>query len=292
MRLFYILAIITICLNLSAQQEPIFLGFVNNLTLINPAYTAANHKHYGAINYSSQFITNEIIPITFSANYDTKIEKYNSGIGVGYMRDKLGFESNNLGYLNYAYHHKLEKGTLGIGASVVGEQKTISGEWITPAQLTDSINPYYTPYYEQQESSYFVAYATLGLFYNTDKYNIGLSVTRLNQPRYSSTLPRAKRHYYFYSDYNFKLSESFNLKPSVLLRTELATSVLHIQSHIIFKKTYYLGIGYLVGSADNIQFLANVDIKQKVRVGLVISRGLNRYYTTYKSEIFMAIMLD
>lgn len=180
-----------------AQQETFSSMFWNNYTLFNPAATGLFYKHQANVMYRDQWDKVNGAPRTFTANYNTKLDFLHGGIGANYVHDKIGFTNTDRINLNYSYHLQLGKeGVLAAGIS---------------AGLIHSATDPSLPYSSQKGNAFTMNF---GLVYKTERLNIGLSSTNLNEPTIKKLYYSFARHYYLNADYLFELTPHFDLKPA------------------------------------------------------------------------------
>lgn len=97
---------ITLCQqSVFAQQDPLLTQFWNVSTSYNPANSGLFYKHQAGVNYRNQWQGINGAPNTLLATYNTKIDKYKSGIGFNYMYETIGSLKQHCFDLNYSYHH-------------------------------------------------------------------------------------------------------------------------------------------------------------------------------------------
>jgi type IX secretion system PorP/SprF family membrane protein len=271
-----------------AQQVPQFNMFWNNYSFYNPAATGLFYKHYAAVNARHQWIHFGCEPKTINAVYDFKWTKINSGIGINYLYDQLGFERNSEFTLNYSYQFDLKKDRVlsaGISFGFMGKQIDFS-------KLTalDPNDPLLYPLPLQSGDVLFNI--NIGTAFKTPHLFVGASVMQLNE--YKSHMLNYKniRHYFIACSYNTDIGEKFNIKPGIFVMSDKAITELNIDFITFYKKRIWAGLVFR--ETDAIGLMAGVDIKGKYRV------GYSYYYLTSKAsinsrsshEVVLALMMD
>ncbi len=240
MRAIILLTFLAISLANFAQQEPQLTIFWNNFSLFNPAYTGLNYKHYGAISYRNQWTGFNGNPTTLTANYNLKLDSFPLAFGVGYSHDEIGFFKSDKAQLNLSFIKRIKIGKISVGASSVYNQMVVDGtQWITATP-----DPSLTYTKETQGKVYF----NFGAFLKTKKLEVGISSTQLNEPLYDKLGYKSRRHYFLLLAYNFKLSEAFNLKSSLLAKTDAVASAIDVNNRLIYKNKYWMGATVRPGS--------------------------------------------
>jgi len=282
-----------------SQQDP---QFTNNMFYklgVNPGFAGAEGTISGIILNRYQWDGFEGAPKTLIFSADAAINAFGSpgGIGLNVVSDELGFEKNTQINANYAYSKTLGIGKLGIGLSLGLYNKSINGEWKVPEDnLGIYTQPSSDPAIPQGEVSQMALDAGLGLYLSSNQYFIGASVTHINQAsiKFSDLASTfLVRHYYFMGGYNIKLSDPlFELRPSFLFKSDLASWQLDLNTNIVFNERFWGGITYRV--QDAIALLMGMEMENGLRFGYsfdVVTSALSRYgYGSH--EIFVSYSLD
>lgn len=295
----FLYLVIIVKLAAFGQQDP---QFTNNMFYklgVNPGVAGSEGNIGGLILNRYQWVGFEGAPKTLVFSVDAAIDAFGApgGLGLNVVSDELGFEKNTQISLNYAYQKSLTIGNLGIGVSLGLFSKSINGEWEVPEDnLGLFTQPNSDPAIPQGDVSQMAVDAGFGLYLSSNKYFAGASVTHLNQPsiRYSDLVSTyLARHYYLTAGYNIRLSDPlFELRPSFLFKSDLASWQLDVNMNIVFDERFWGGISYRV--QDAVALLMGLEMENGLRVGysfdLVTSR-IGRYgYGSH--EIFVGYSLD
>lgn len=282
-----------------SQQDP---QFTNNMFYklgVNPGYAGAEGTISGIILNRYQWDGFEGEPKTLIFSVDAAINAFGSpgGIGLNIVSDELGFEKNTQINVNYAYRKTLGIGNFGIGLSFGLFNKSINGEWEVPEDnLGIYTQPSSDPLIPQGEVSQMALDAGLGLYLSSNHYFLGASVTHINQASIkfsdlSSTF--LVRHYYLTGGYNIKMSDPlFELRPSFLFKSDLASWQLDLNTNIVFNERFWGGITYRV--QDAIALLMGMEMENGLRFGYsfdLVTSAISRYgYGSH--EIFVSYSLN
>tara|TARA_B100000886_G_scaffold271217_1_gene195192 strand:- start:11019 stop:11936 length:918 start_codon:yes stop_codon:yes gene_type:complete len=221
-----------------AQQDPQFSQYIFNNLSFNPGFTGTEQAICATALHRSQWVGFEDAPVSTNFDVQTPIPLINGGLGLNILTDKIGqneFLSLNI---SYAYHVDLPEGKLGIGLSVGVIQDEIDGANIITQNPDPSI-----PTSVDKASGLDLG---LGFFYSSEKLYIGLSSTHLNEPTIATTIDiiDIKRHYYLTSGFVHVLNEKFDLKPSLLIKTDGVTTTLDMTSLFEYNKKLWGGVTY------------------------------------------------
>lgn len=273
-----------------AQSEPQFTMFWNNYSMFNPANTGLHYKHYGNMVYRAQWDKVENAPNSFTGLYEAKLDSINSGVGVGYLRDVNGFFDNNRVYVNYTYHSKgnILGGNLSYGASIVYSQLKFNPNYIVICDGCEVQPDSFLPVVGTSQGKLNLNF---GVAYKRERLEVGLSSTQINQPFYDEINFQNARHYFGMVSYDFKLSQNFDLKPSLFIKGVGSFYSLDLNALLTFKKQYWLGVTYR--KSDAFAFQGGIDIKEKFRLGYsydLLTSALSNY-TSGSHEIVLGILI-
>ena len=282
-----------------SQQDPQFTNNMHYKLGVNPGYAGAEGTISGIILNRYQWAGFEGAPKTLVFSAEAAINAFGSpgGIGLNIVSDELGFENNTQINVNYAYSKTLGIGKLGIGVLIGLFNKSINGEWEVPEDnLGIYTQPGSDPLIPQGEVSQMALDAGLGLYLSSYQYYLGASVTHINQASIKfSDLASAYlvRHYYLMGGYNIKLSDPlFELRPSFLFKSDLASWQLDINTNIVFNDRFWGGITYRV--QDAVALLMGMEMESGLRIGysfdLVTSALSRNGFGSH--EIFVSYSLD
>ena len=203
-------------------------------------------------------------PVTTMVNVNgsLKIGNAPSGVSLTLYNDKAGFLTTPAFNLGYAYRFELGKGSLGVGlsAGMFFSMLEPSG-WRPPESGSDPAIP--TGKGTKQSFD-----ASIGLFYSETKFYAGLSCLHLTRPAFvvGDETSKMKRTFYANAGYMFVMPNSdIDLRASASVFTDLATTQYDISAVTFFKKKYWVGADYRLGSAFG--FLAGMNLFPNLRIG-------------------------
>jgi len=216
------------------QQDKQFTHYMFDKMSFNPATTGFN-GYCATLIYRNQWNKVERAPNTTLLNIQGNFPQQNLGLGISLTNDVIGFQKNNSLIINGAYHYPTNAGVLsgGIGVGIINVG--FSPNWIPPQTPSDPNLPS-----NLSESGFDV---NLGLHWTgkTYPYYVGLSTTHLSPPKMQSINYKVARHYYALAGYNFNLSYArrVEIKPSILIKNDGATTIFDINTTGDFWLNYY-----------------------------------------------------
>lgn len=251
--------------NALAQQEPIFTQLDNTIHFFNPASSGLNYRIQSTALARYQWSGVNGAPNAQFVNYSMKLQPLHGGIGINYLHETIAFSEYNRVKLNYAYHLvEFQGGQLSIGLSAGINNLKITPNWTPPTTVIDPTLP------TGSNDTRFTS--DLGLMYKNDRLSVGLSVTQLNQARYSFGY-RDALHVNFYGDYLFKMSTAWKLKPQMIVTSDLVKISALLNFITTFKDKYHFGAGFR--PTESVNIMAGWDIFESYRIRYSYDLGIS-----------------
>jgi len=295
----FLFFIFVFCFAAFGQQDP---QYTNNMFYrlgVNPGFAGSQDAIRGIIlnRYQWSGFKNAPKTMVFSADAPVLVFGVPSGIGINMINDKLGPEENVWVNLSYAYKRSLKTANLGIGVTLGMFNKSLKGDWTVPDDdMGIFIDPASDPAIPQEEVSQVAFDTGLGIYLEGVNYYAGFSVTHLNQPRVRfSDLATTylARHYYLTGGYNIKLPDPLiELRPSFLLKSDLAGWQIDVNANLVFNNRFWGGISYRL--QDAVSLLFGMELINGLSVGYsfdLTTSALGRYgYGSH--ELFLSYSLN
>jgi len=254
---------------LFAQHDPLVTHSMFSIPSFNPGAAGSTGMVCATAINRQQWVGLEGAPVTttFLVNAPFTLFRRLSGAGLMIRSDKAGFDNDISLAGSYSYFLNIGQGRLGIGFSAGMLNKSLDPAWVIPAG--DIYVPAEgDPLIPDSKESYVAFDAGLGIFYTSEKYYAGLSVTHINQPviKFSTANPYLTRHYYLTGGYNFILpNPAFELSPSVHAFSDGRVVQLTLNSIVTYNKKAWGGVSYRAG--DAIIAMAGIELYNGVRLG-------------------------
>jgi type IX secretion system PorP/SprF family membrane protein len=252
-----------------SQQDPLTSNYMFNTLTYNPGVAGISGMVCATAINRQQWIGFKGAPSTTIFNVSTPVSpfKINSGVGLLVESDKIGFERDINLTLSYSYHMDVGQGELGIGLSAGMFNMTLDPDWEIPS------GDIYTPASgdplipESKESSV-VFDAGLGVYYKTDRYYAGISVTHINKPKinFSKGQTYLSRHYYLTGGYTLQLpNPSLELLPSVYALSDGKVVQFSATSLLRYNKKVWGGVSYRPG--DAMVAILGIELFNGIKIG-------------------------
>ena len=261
--------------SLSAQQDPQFTQWYMDHAMSNIA--ASGNSDLTQVNgfYRNQWVGLDRAPVTNILNANGKLGFMPGAFGVQFYKDELGFESNIMAKVGYAYSLAPFAGgaTLSVGTSVSYFSKTFKPTWIA---IDDWTQDNAIPSDGETGSAIDV---DLGVYISKPKsFYAGLSMTHIAQTELKdggtlmSITPA--RHFYAMGGYNYAINgDLLVLRTNLLAKSDINATAIDFNVNVIYDDMIWGGVSYRPGDA-----VAPV-------VGFQY-RMINKDATSYKEQLF------
>ena len=263
----------------AAQTDAPLNHYFTATTAYNPAAVGMKSEIALTALYRLQWLgLDEGAPKTYliAADMPYRFRQTQNGVGLIILNDdKSTLYKDMTLAAQLAHKRRLGKGTLSIGLQVGLINSTFQGSKARPVpEGVDGTNDHASeddaiPREDLTAKSLDLA---LGLIYSTDRYYVGLATTHLTAPTLdlNDNLGRkVTREYNLMAAYNINLRNPLvELRPSLMLRSDLHTSTGDITLRAIYKKMFNGGLGLRItdsGTTNGILYLG-ADIAG-IRVG-------------------------
>ncbi len=219
-----------------AQQDPMFTQYMFNSLTFNPAYAGSKNYLSANVLYRTQWagwnnrgnglnpeLTTGGAPVSQTFTLHSPVGK-RVGAGLSIVNDKIGATESTGINLSYAYRFPFATGKLAL--AVQGGVMNFRG------QFNDliALNPIEDdPAFADSQISQWRPTFGAGLYYNSEKFYMGVSVPRLIETRLREEIPDAitretaqtYQHFYFTlgGAVPIKGNENFVFKPSALIKS-------------------------------------------------------------------------
>lgn len=225
-----------------SQQQPGFTQFLWDQLSINPG--AAGHQDGFTVRsfYRMQWLGVEGAPQTQTLSVHGRAFGDAAGMGLTVYHDQHGITRELVARASGAYRMSLQKGVLSLGLSA--QYGFHQHQWNTTAALeTDD------PSIPLSMSAVTSMNAGFGVHYQSQTGYFSVSVPTILEDEFEQGFT-AERHFYAAGAQRFRLSRTFEIQPSAMLRY-LANAPVQIDGQIaaIFNQTFYAAVGYRHGDS-------------------------------------------
>ena len=261
-----------------AQQDPQFSQNMFIKLPINPGYAGTSGVLCATAVYRTQWVGFPGSPKTILFAIDAPLPTLHGGVGLTIVNDKLG----NFGFMHvrgaYSFHKPIgQTGLLGIGLEAGILQGSVKDNWLAP-DGTDGTADQAIPNAKVNEMTFDIG---LGAYYRTEQLFVGLSASHL--PGKASSLKdtdfkyQAARHYYILAGYDFFLSSTLKLRPSVHVKSDAAVTTFDANINLLWHDMIWGGVSYRLQDAivPLVGFAWSPNQKSTLKIGYSYDLGMS-----------------
>jgi type IX secretion system PorP/SprF family membrane protein len=228
----------------SAQQDPMYTQYMDNLQVLNPGYAGSQGIGNILMVARSQWVEFDGAPATRSFTYNTSYDEQNIGVGFSLMSDQIGPLKQTGFYADYSYFLPVsQKFKLGLGLK--GGVSFYRANLVA-LQTVDSDPVFNHDIYEN-----FLPNVGVGLFLFSETTYFGVSVPKLidniiiNEEVQTDYINKQQRHMYFVAGHRFDISEDFQLKTNGMMR-KVKSAPLSVDLTVMggFRDKFWVGAMY------------------------------------------------
>ena len=264
-QLFFLLVVFLVPLFGKSQYNPQFSQLIKTLEFINPGYNASKDLAGATMLYRNKWAGFEASPQTYAVNLNVPINQWHTGIGLNALNQSHGLTSQSNIDLSACVDVKISSASyLAFGLSGGAGLKRIDME---RAIYLDDI-PFNSADYNSDNM-----HAGIGINYFTQNIHLGASMhySQLESNRYAQN-----EFYTFYvnGSYLFSLNNKWNLKPSVLYKTQGGYNDFDYGIFVLYKDILWTGISNRVG--DAVIFYFDFKVNPFIRIGYSYDYSLHQ----------------
>lgn len=290
------MAVITMCLELQAQEQPQYNLYMMQSSIINPAAMGSYDRITFATLFNTQLTGFDGNPYLAMADIVIPIGKTNAQIGSNIFYDRIGVNNRTSFQASFAYRIKLNpKNFLSFG--IAGNVQLFSADY-TNLQVVDPDDPIQTNAYENIVSPNM----RIGFWYFRPNFYLGGVVGNIFHLKLNGGIANSSEirtgvedmHFYLQSGYQFRLHEKWIFQPSIMARYIMGSPFqLDVNTRFVYNDIFGFGASYR--TIEQVMALVTVDIKKTFTIGYAANFGLGtqRNHTFYTGhEVFLKLMLS
>ncbi|QJB32568.1 type IX secretion system membrane protein PorP/SprF [Chitinophaga oryzae] len=253
--------------SLFAQQDAMFTQYMFNPLAINPAYAGSRNVISLTALHRNQWAGLQGAPKTTAFSADIPTWNNKLGLGILAFNDEIGVTKSTGFYGIYTYRIRFsDEGTLAIGLQFGATNYKAALSTVALRDAGDMV-------YSENINSLLPSFGA-GIYYNTDKYYVGLSAPNLVRSflrkdkfqYYSEVAARKFAHMFLMAGCVFDVNTDIKLKPSFLVKYVKGTPVqADINAQLWLKDV--VSVGGSVRSDKSGAMLLEVQCSPQIRIG-------------------------
>lgn len=271
-----------------AQYNPQFSFLQTTLGINNPGYAGHQQGICATALNRNQWIGLDGAPKTtvFLINSPLQLAGVPGGIGLALYDDKAGLSNNFNLKGQYSYHTFLGSAQLGIGIGIGLINLSYSGTWIAPENAGGDAS---IPSIGENRLA---LDAQIGLFYQNNNLQIGLSSDHINEPKikFVDKIPSfAARHYYLFTAYSIEVNSlNLNFNPQILFVSDGTNLQINANFVADYNNKFFGGIAYKLG---DIAAIAGINLLDGIELGFTYGIASNKI-SKFSSEVYFKYCFD
>ena len=246
--------------------------------LQNPAYAGFDRSLSLLAGYRTQWLGLERNPVSQIISAHMPVYALNGGVGINLVNEFLGAEKTLRLSMSYNYVINNDLGTWSAGMRLGMVQKSLDGALLrTPFGIYEGnqIN-HQDPILPEQLVSGTNWFSSLGVFYQAEVFQGGVSLEYLNSPRVHfngveggsvKMLPTMV----LFGEYGFPLADLLEVYPSMLFKSDFRQWQVDLAAQAVYQDRYLVGLGWRGLTAHTLDALV-------FHVGLYVNEHLKIVY--------------
>lgn len=237
---------------LSAQQVPQYSLYALNPYAYNPAYAGLENTLVATGVYRQQWSGLLGAPSTQHVNAHLPIYAISSGVGLRVENDVIGAHNTTQAILSYSYQKEINRNALiSFGLSAGWLQYSLDGTKLrapegTYAEPSFSHNETVLPEGKVQAGS---PVFEAGVYYQSKKWELGVSAipvfaTQLKEKGSGTLAIQPVQHFLLYAANTLSLGENLSLKPSILVKSDLAETQIEVSTMARWRENTFAGASF------------------------------------------------
>lgn len=260
-----------------AQQDPLFTQYMTNPITVNPAVAGVRKIHNVSFSFREQWAGIEGAPQTSALNYSGSFSDGKVGAAGVLIYDQLGPIRQMGIYGSYSYHIRMgETGESRLAFGLMG-----GANYYTYDLLNLTSDEYDDYVIVDGADQILLPNFGFGMFYYQSNFFVGASIPKLlrnsissGQEEYASASTE-ERHFFILSGGIIKLSNDFDLRPSVFGRAvNGAPESLDLNLTGVYKDKIWFGAMYRVKAS--LGGLVRWQISDNIQIGYSYDMSTNR----------------
>jgi len=260
------LALLALASGARAQQDPMYSMYMFNPLAINPAYAGSLDQMQAVGLFRRQWVNFPGAPQTGTFTCHAPLRNEHVGVGLSFVNDRMGEMQTNGFMAMYAYHLKFSKSRLAFGLQAGVRNFSVN---LTDIQLSKDNT--FDAAFGNNLSLWNLNFGA-GAFWYSDKWFVGLGIPHLrnnilSEEQFNTVyVARLRTHFNLSGGYVFKLSPTFRLKPSVMIKhVNGAPLQADINANIYWLDILGFGLSYRTG--DALVGMVEIQLNRNFRVG-------------------------
>ncbi|MEZ4911779.1 MAG: PorP/SprF family type IX secretion system membrane protein [Saprospiraceae bacterium] len=283
MRAFLLIGFLLSIVVVYGQQSQLYTQFMYTKLALNPGYAGNESYTNMALLYRDQWSGFPGSPKAqaLTVNFGRIAKKL--GIGANIEHQSLGITDKITYEMSYAYKFILGNGVLSMGINASGREYSQDYTDQSLFAIHGLSNDPSIPIGKVNKRLF---NAGFGLYFNTNKYYLGLSVPRMIRADLdfddNDLFSNEVRHVFVMTGGTFIVNNDVRLTPQLLIRAaESAPITMDFNISATYKNKYSFGTTYRSGGAtgdlgESLDFIVGLQVSDQIMLGFAYDAGLSK----------------
>ncbi len=257
-----------------AQQQPQSTQFMYYKLGYNPAFAGSQESPCVSLIVREQWLGLDGAPSTQALTFNMPLMNQRVGIGANLRRYSIGITTVYDIDAVYSYRVRLGQGMLGIG--VQGTLRSLTNDFNETIAIQSKPGDLTIP--DNNENKFMVNFGA-GLYYNSDRFYLGLSAPRLLENSIDfnmndNIVSREVQHIYLMTGYTATINENLSIRPQVMFKyAENAPVDADINVNLLIQDKFVAGLTYRLGGnkvnsrGESLDLLFGVQVTENIMFG-------------------------
>ncbi len=296
MKKIIIILMLSLGVQLVAQQDAQYTQYMYNTLSINPAYAGSRGALSLAGLHRSQWVGLDGAPTTQTFNIHSPVSE-RVGLGFSVVNDEIGNGTNQDTYFDASFSYTVPvslNGKLSFGLKAGGHLLNLDFNRL------QNFNPSPTTLQESNIDNKFSPNFGAGIYYHSERFYAGLSVPNFLETQHfddsgsNSFIATDRMNWYLISGFVTDLSYDWKFKPTVLFKAvDGAPLQADLSANFLYREKLTLGAAYRWSAAWSALF--GYQLSDKLLLGLAYDREItelgNSSFNDGSFEIFLRFEL-
>ena len=271
-----------------AQQDPQYSQYMFNQLVINPAYAGSKEALTLGLSNRNQWVSMPGAPKTVSLFLSGPLRSKKIGLGTHIIGESIGPVRWTGIYGDFAYRIDLPKGklALGLSAGILGYNFDVSQmKYKDPSESILSAT---------NNSGGGLDFTT-GIYYHTNTFYIGGSLTHLNRTLVydqGNTSFQMRSHCFLYMGKAWEINENLVINPSLMVKTLVSGGYGSFDFNLNFFLRNRIWLGVSVRQKYGMVFLMQYLVSHKFKIGYSYDKGYNKIGTAGQATHELMLSYD
>jgi len=231
------------------QQDAQFSMYMFNPLTVNPAYAGSRDALSVSLIGKNQWVNINGAPTTATLSLHTPLRNEAVSVGLSVIQDEIGPTQTTGIYGDLAYRIKVSKNS-SLAFGLKGGVDIFSADFGDLRVRDENDRQYFTPIQNEVMPNF-----GFGLYLNSDKYYIGLTVPKIVQNELeggsvNGAQAYQARHLFLTAGRTFEINSVFDIVPSALVKlVENTRPTIDMNVNFMFYDKIWIGGGYRINDS-------------------------------------------